>query len=171
MLLGISASFPLIITREQKGFYLVTSFPYYAIAFAISVAPHLSHWIEKIPVQHISFRIFRMISILLFVVVLTFSFLQIGKAGRDATMIHDVHLIGRIIPKGTVLGSTKELWQEWSLQEYLVRHYYICMASEILPECEYIIIDSAEKISQKVKLEKVNIPTIKYHLYKKISRC
>lgn len=165
-LIGVSASFPLLVTREQRGFYLSPSLPYYAVSLAVITAPYLSFWIEKINMQRVAFRLFRMASLLSLVFVLGFSFSQIGKTGRDTDMIHDVHLIGRIVPKGTVVGSTKELWKEWALQEYLIRHYYICQDDEILPEHNYLLLDSEEQIPTDVKTEKINIPTIKYHLYK-----
>jgi hypothetical protein len=168
LLIGISASCPLMITREQSGFYLVTSLPYYAIFFAVVAAPYLSAWFEKINMQHFSFMIFRIISFLSLAGVLAFSFLQAGKTGRDADMIHDAHEIGKIIPGGTTLGSTRELWKEWSLQEYLVRHYYICQADRFSPEDDYLLLESETKIPSGMKTEKVNIPTMKYHLYKVI---
>jgi len=168
LLIGMSASFPLMITMEQRGFYLVTSFPYYAISLAVISAPWLSYWIEKINVQRVSFRIFRIISILSLVVVFAFSFLEIGKPSRDADMIHDVHLIGKSVPKETILGSTKELWKVWPLQEYLVRHYYICQDAGILPKHDYLLLESENQLPSDIKTEKVNIQTIKYHLYKVI---
>ncbi|HEY4798385.1 MAG TPA: glycosyltransferase family 39 protein, partial [Bacteroidia bacterium] len=76
LLIGISASFPLIVTLEQRGFYLVTSLPFFGIAIAIICAPYLSPVVEKINPSAISFRIFRAFTVLLFVGALFFSGLQ-----------------------------------------------------------------------------------------------
>jgi hypothetical protein len=97
---------------------------------------------------------------------MSISIFKIGKTGRDADMIHDVHLIGETIPRGSILGSTRALWESWSLQEYLVRHYYICQRDRILPEDEYLLLKADSQISPDIKIEKVNIPTITYHLYR-----
>jgi hypothetical protein len=105
-------------------------------------------------------------SIVLLVAILFFSSLQIGKVGRDEGIIKDIHLIGKIIPKGTVLGSTRKLWEEWSIQEYLIRHYYICQDDKISPENDFLILESEKDVPDKMKAVKVNIATIKYHLYK-----
>ena len=94
--------------------------------------------------------------------------MQIGKFSRDEEMLHDVYLIGKIIPQKTMLGSSRELWETWSLQEYFVRHYYICMSAEMNEKYGYILIDFPEKLPSQLKTEKVNLPTIKYHLYKVI---
>lgn len=166
LLIGISASFPLMVTREQRGFYLVTSLPYYAICFAIIAAPYLSFYIEKINTERRSFKFFHIISILLLIGSFIFSFLQIGKTSRDQETLHDVYLIGNEVPKNTVVGSTISLWGNWALQEYFVRHYYICMDSKITPDNEYAIVEHQDSIPLSIKSEKVKLPTIKYHLYK-----
>jgi len=168
LLIGISASFPLMVTREQSGFYLATSLPYYAILFAVIVTPYLSIWIEKINVRLFSFRAFGILSVLSFAIALTFSFSQIGKTGRDNDMIHDISLIGKIVPSGTTLGSTEKLWRDWSIQEYLIRHYYICQDNKITLANDYLLLESEEEIPIGVKTQKINIPTIKYHLFKVI---
>ncbi len=167
-LIGISASFPLIATLEQRGFYLVTSFPYFAIAMAAVSAPYLSALIEKINLQAGFFKIFRIVSVFLLAGSLIFSFMQIGKASRDKDTIHDIHLIGKEVPGGIVVGGTEDLWRQWSFQEYLIRHYYICLDSKITNTNDYVILESGSTAPDSVKIEKVNIPTRKYHLYKVI---
>ncbi|TAL59056.1 MAG: hypothetical protein EPN85_10105 [Bacteroidetes bacterium] len=166
LLTGVSASFPLIVTLEQRGFYLVTSFPYFAIAMAAVSAPYVSVLIGKINIQSRLFKIFRLLSFLLLIGSLIFSFLQTGKASRDKDTLHDVHLIGRIVSGGVVVGATPALWRQWSFQEYLIRHYYICLDSRIKRENDYVILESGTAAPDSINIEKVNIPTIRYHLYK-----
>ena len=163
---SISASFPLIVTLEQRGFYLVTSLPFFAIAIAAFSTSYVAAAVEKIKAGTISFKIFRWFSFSLFFASIVFSGTQIGKFSRDEEMLHDVYLIGKAIPEKTMLGSSRELWEIWSLQEYFVRHYYICMAADISDKYDYILIDVPEKIPSEIKTEKVNISTVKYHLYK-----
>lgn len=160
-LIGISASLPLMITLEQRGFYLATSFPFFAISIAVLNSPSVSTWVKKK-----SFQIFKWSSIILLCAVLVFASFQIGKVGRDKEIINDIHLIGKIIPKGAVLGSTRKLWEEWALQEHLIRHYYICQDDKIRPENDFLLLESEKDAPKEMKIEKVNIPTIKYHLYK-----
>ena len=158
-----------MITKEQRGFYLVTSLPYYALGFAIIAAPYLSFYIETINTQLRSFKIFQAISVLLLIGSFIFSFLQIGKTSRDRETLHDVYLIGKEVPKNTVVGSTINLWANWALQEYFVRHYYICMDSKITLNNEYAIVEHQDSIPLSIKTEKVKLPTLKYHLYKVIN--
>jgi len=165
--LGISASFPLIVTLEQRGFYLVTSFPYFAIAGAAVSAPYVSKAIEKIAVQSRLFKILRIVSFILLTGTLIFSLFQLGKISRDRDTLHDVHLLGKEIPRGTIVGADYSIWNQWSFQEYLIRHYYICIDYRITTENDYVILESGTPIADSIHIEKINIPTIRYHLYKK----
>ena len=166
ILLGISASFPLMVTLEQRGFYLVTSFPYFAIAASALAAPYLSILLGKINVVSNGLKLFRTVSILLLAGALVFSFLQIGKASRDRDTIHDVHLIGAVVPRGDIMGGTPTLWSQWSFQEYLIRHYYISLGSTITHTNDYVILETGTSVPDSENMEKVNIPTLRYHLYK-----
>lgn len=168
LLIGVSASFPLIVTLEQRGFYLVTSLPFYALALAMLPASGLARAISEIPENARGLRLFRWFAILLLAASIIFSAMQIGKYSRDEEMLHDVYVIGNAIPPRTQLGSSKELWQNWSLQEYFIRHYYDCISAEMTTAYDYILIDSPEKIPTDLQAEKLHLPTKKYHLYKVI---
>lgn len=166
LLIGISASFPLIITLEQRGFYLVTSFPYFAVAIAAISAPYLSVLMGKFNFQGRAFTILKILSVLLIAGSLVFSFLQIGKTSRDHKALHDIYLIGKVVPRGTVVGATMDLRNQWSFGEYLIRHYYISVDGYIKSTNDYVILESGTAAPDSIKIEKVNIPTIQYHLYK-----
>jgi 4-amino-4-deoxy-L-arabinose transferase-like glycosyltransferase len=166
LMIGIAGSFPLIVTLEQRGFYLVNSFPYFALAVASVAVPYVSLLLEKINLFSRSFKIFRIVSVLLFAGAVAFSFLQVGKTSRDKDTIHDVHVIGTVVPHGGIVGSYYQLFSQWSFQEYLVRHYYICLDSKITNANDYVILESGTMAPDSIKLEKINIPTIRYHLYK-----
>lgn len=165
-LIGLSASLPLIMARDQKGFYLVTSFPFFAIAIASLILPNIKYLVNKTDKNSNAHILTGSISVISLVGVLFYSFLQFGKTGRDADTIHDVHLIGSVVPNGTILGSTQELWKKWSLQEYLIRHYYIAQDHIIKPENNYLLLENKNAIPGNIKAEKINIPTRKYHLYR-----
>ena len=161
-LIGISASFPLIVTMEQRGFYLVTSLPFFALALAALAAPSVSAAMQKIDLSGKGFKIFRIISVVLLSGAILFSALQIGKTKRNETMLHDIYLIGPRIPKGTIASTTPALWQNWEFQEYFIRHFYISLDGNGSPTQEFLISD-AEPGGPNYK--KINLPTLKYHLY------
>ena len=163
LLIGISASFPLIVTMEQRGFYLVTSLPFYAIALAIISATYTTSALVGVDTKKTGFKIFKVFSIILFCGSIIFSGMQIGKINRDNDMLHDVYLIGNFIPRGTAVNTSPEVWPTWALQEYFIRHFYISMDVNRIPTKEFFI---ANVPPDDTLYKKINIPTIKYHLYK-----
>ncbi len=163
LLIGLSASLPLMITLEQRGFYLATSFPFFAIAIAALAAPYISGAIEKINTEGRSSRIFNILSVVLLCGAVLFSAFQIGKAKRNKTMLHDIYLIGEEIPKGSIASATPALWHDWEFQEYFVRHFYISLDGNAVPSREFLI---SEAQPEDTLYKRINIPTEKYNLYK-----
>lgn len=166
LLIGVSASFPLMVTLEQRGFYLVTSFPFFAIAIATLASPYVAGATMKLDPGKNKFKIFSVLSSLALAGAIIFSLLQAGKIKRDKETLHDVYLVGEKLSKGALLGSNITTWQNYSLQTYLMRHYLVSLSSDIPKNSDYIILDASDSLPPHVKAEKVNIPTIQYHLYK-----
>lgn len=168
VMVGLSASLPLMITLEQRGFYLTTSFPYFAITFAILAGFGFYKIVSFTSRSSLIKTIFNLVSISLLLVVCIIAFLKAGKPGRDHAMLNDVHVIGKKLPKGTVLGSTKELWSQWVLQEYFIRYYSIAQDNKISGEHRYILLTSEQDIPKSIRARKVELPTLRYHLYEKL---
>lgn len=124
---GLSGSLPLAITTEQRGFYLVTALPYFAIAIAAWFAPTFTYLLDKINTKKIAFRLFSFCIALFFVFSLAYSFLQVGNFKRDKDLLHDIYAIGHIVPKGEIVGTPKKTWDEWDVQAYFVRYFYISL--------------------------------------------
>ncbi len=167
LLIAISASFPLMITLEQRGFYLVTSLPYFAIVFASFSAPNIVYFIQKLDKLKINTKAIMFFSTLLVSLSILYSLMQIGKKNRDAVMLSDIHVIGKTIQQGTTLSSTKELWMDWSLQEYLVRYYSIYLRDTISTNDEYLLLKVGDRISTNSIYTKTKCGLKMYSLYKR----
>ena len=165
-LIGLSASLPIMITLKQSGYYLVPSFPYFAIGFACLLSPLAIQTMKQISVSYSTYRNATFITVFLLLAVLLFSALQIGKTVRDKDMLHDVHLIGEKVAPYTIVSATYRIATDWSFHEYLTRNFDICLADKIRPEYEFFIEENADSIPNLIKTERVNIPTKKYNLYK-----
>jgi 4-amino-4-deoxy-L-arabinose transferase-like glycosyltransferase len=172
LFIGISASIPLIITKEQRGFYLVTSLPYYAIAISIITAPILSRIIEKINLKHVTFKIFKIVTYVILLFSITFSVSKIGGTIRDKDKLHDIYIFGKIIPPGSIVGINPSMWEDWSLQTYMVRHFNISLIGENRKDkkYKYLILDNqVDNIGGggNDNYKRIDIQTCKYNLYLK----
>lgn len=125
LLIGLSGSLPLMVTLEQRGFYLVTTFPFFSIAISMWLVPRITIFINKINTITSGFKIFKISMIALFFAASIFSFSQIGQAKRDKEILSDIFIIGKIIPHGEIIGIHDKMWNDWSLTAYLIRYFYI----------------------------------------------
>ncbi len=163
LFIGLSASLPLMITLEQRGFYLTTSFPYFAIAFALIVVPFIYYQINLLTNKFI--KGFKVLSLVMLIVVILTTFSAIGKTKRDEDMLHDIYLMGKEIPPRTVISVDRDLFYNWSLHAYLQRYFHISLDEDTLRNYHLI-----EKINLNPKsipnnYSKINLPTTKYDLY------
>ncbi len=124
---GLSGSLPLAITTEQRGFYLVTSLPYFALAVSVWLAPTLSALLTKLNANNTSFKIFSYSSIIILIVSVGFCFSQLGNFKRDKAVLTDIYKIGTIIPAGEIVSTSNQTWAEWNIQAYFVRYFYISL--------------------------------------------
>lgn len=166
-LLGVAASFPLIITREQREFYLVTALPYYAIAFAMINVGAISESINNINIFGRNFKVFKIVSILFFTCTIIYSFSLIRSTGRDNEQLHDVYTLGKIIPNNTTIRVFPETWQDWGLHNYLIRYFDISMACDTSSKYRFFMVDRSLNKLPPSSYVKIPLHTLEYDLYEK----
>jgi hypothetical protein len=166
-LIGISASFPLVVTLEQRRFYLATSLPCYALAFALIIAPALQRWIVTISMKTKGFALFRRFSFLLLLLACAYSFSFFGKTSRDQDKLHDIYLLGKTISPETTIKVYPETWDDWGLHNYFVRHYNISLAKDDNDSYTYFLVDKLLNRQPPATYVKLDAPTLRYDLYKK----
>lgn len=162
-MLGASASFPLLLTSVQRGFYLLPAFPFFAITFALLIAPHYQYLIKKVNPSGKTYRLLFKSSLLLPIFVLTITTLQIGKTSRNQTTITDVNLIGSMINTRTIIDVTPSVYNNWEFQFYMLRKFnsYLRVTNE--PGTVYYI--SKNSSLNIGDYERSTLKTNSYHLF------
>ena len=123
LLTGIAASFPLVITRVQSGFYNAPSLPYYAAALSCLIAPQILRLTSG--VDNRKYRSLLVLGTIMLILVLSVTASLKGKASRDRELLHDVYTIGRIVPKHAELQVTDDLKKWYVLECYFIRYFNI----------------------------------------------
>jgi 4-amino-4-deoxy-L-arabinose transferase-like glycosyltransferase len=164
ILLAFAGTLPLMITMEQKQYYFVAALPYYGLGFAAFLIPIVSSLIGKIDINKKSFKIFRIISVALLIFALIYSASFYGKTGRDKEQLHDVYLIGKVLPKGITINTSETIYPDWSMHNYFMRYYFISLVVSD-KENDYYLIEKNDSADSLTNYSKVDIPTVKYDLY------
>jgi 4-amino-4-deoxy-L-arabinose transferase-like glycosyltransferase len=163
--IGLAATAPMILTLVQRGFYLVPSFPYFAIGFSILIAPIVLDFTNKIYMRTQHFKIYLILSIVIFVFAISFSILQKGKTVRDRDMLHDVHAIGNTIPAKSAVTVNQDIANTYVLECYFIRYYDISLFID--EPKDYLMVKKTENQVISDNFEKLNIDTKVYDVYMK----
>jgi hypothetical protein len=139
LVIAFLASFPLLVTPVQRGFYLHTSFPFYALAGAVWLVPFIKKILLKSWFGRLNNWLIRVSMVfLLFAVMITFA--SAGKPGKHPVLLEDVHAIGECMKDDKLLSVPAETYyNNWSLQMYLTRFYDITIKVDA-PQAEYQLI-------------------------------
>lgn len=165
LLLGLSATAPMVFTLVQKGFYLVPGFPLFAIGLASIAAPALSKALQKLSVTSSFFIRFRNLTVVMLILSFVFSFAQLGKTSRDREILQDVYLIGRLIPPHTTAGADLSLYNNWPFQLYLLRYFDISTEPTDTGSLKYFIAPKENGHSVPPGFQKVELNTVTVTLY------
>ncbi|MDZ7847709.1 MAG: glycosyltransferase family 39 protein [Owenweeksia sp.] len=115
---------PIMVSMKQRGFYLVTVYPFLALSLGLLLLPLL----ERIKsLGRTGLLWLRVSAVLLTVLAVVFSFLQLGKVGRDKAMLHDCYAIIEEVGEDQKIGLQKTLHGNYSLHGYLARYAHISL--------------------------------------------
>ncbi len=166
-IIGLSGSLPLMLTMVQKGFYMVPSFPFFAITFGIVSSQFI------IPIWSYINTTFSNKSITRTLIILNFLLLIItislaGTPKRDKELLEDIKKVAKIIPlHDTITIENRYFQTEWSFICYLGRIGQISVEGLNCHRKHYIKFKSDTSISCQ------NFEKLPYHfnlieLYKNI---
>ena len=139
ILIGLTASLPIMISPKQLTFYIVPSIPFFALGIACLLAPHLSGAFQKIKTNTKTFKILRMVSFSFFVSALIFSVSQFGKPMRDKELLSDLRKLEVHYDPGKSIATSKAGRMNWTLLGYAKRFYNIDLNYNI-PNPDYMLI-------------------------------
>lgn len=166
-LIGLSGSTPLALTLVQKGWYLVPSFPYFAISSAMLISPYISKTLSHIDSAGRKFKIFCFVTIFLFSTVIVVSATQFGKISREKETLSDVYLIGEIVPRFSTITVPDNLYDEYDfiLQGFLVRYFNISI--DPTRKYKYFLNEKGNSVAIPAEYRKLDTELHKYELYVK----
>ncbi|MGB3078860.1 MAG: hypothetical protein WBB31_07300, partial [Saprospiraceae bacterium] len=125
ILIGLSASLPLMVTLEQRVFYLTTSIPYFAIALALIALPSIEHFIMKM--SNINRKVINKVLITFILILIILIPLNSSKPKREGDLIADLSVIKKTIPENTAVSIPSVLNDHWAYHAYFMRYCRISL--------------------------------------------
>ncbi len=165
LLIALAGTLPLLITAEQRRFYLVPTFPFYALALSFLVIEQLTKLLDKLKSTKFQ-SLVRLTSFAIFIVTIILTITNFGTSKRDKEMLSDIYKIGKFVPENTSIAIDKELFRTWVLHLYFQRYYGISLdaTDENRNQIYYV---SKKKDSTLSNYSEIDLELNVYKLYKK----
>lgn len=167
LLIALSASLPLMVTQEQRRFYLVTSLPYYSLGFSSIIAVGLSTYFDQLLQNKKAVLIMNSIAYVFLATALFLSFFYVGRPSRDANKLHDVYLIGQKMDRFSCIDASPKVQSDWGLKVYFWRYFNVNISGK---DCNHLIILKEENSEKLVPegYQNMDLPTKAFDIYKKL---
>jgi 4-amino-4-deoxy-L-arabinose transferase-like glycosyltransferase len=179
-ILALSGTVPLMATLEQRGFYLATAMPYFALSFAFFTLPAAEHWLQNATEKWT--KIATKISGILVFIALIWVATKLNTYRKTEEQWVDYFIFKKEIPPNTEVSIPSEMWEDWDLHCALNRLSFIILNGNSLNENSnnslinnslinnsliYFITKKESKYTVPEHYKLQNLPTKYYDLYKK----
>lgn len=122
LLIALSAALPIMVSTKQMSIYLVPAMPFFALAAAAYTESSVNE-LQRLPARALT--VLFIVCYLGIAASFVAGVLRIGVTGRDQKIISSLQQLDAELPKNTTVTVTPELWENWALQAYLYRFYFI----------------------------------------------
>jgi 4-amino-4-deoxy-L-arabinose transferase-like glycosyltransferase len=162
---GLSGILPLMVTLEQRGFYLVTALPLLALSFSIFIAPAAQRVQEMLHSRSALRTTISAAGLLITAGALTATVLLCGSYKRDADKLRDLARVAVIVPQGSILSVSEPGNPDWALLHNAWRYHNISIATTEMPVQNWMLLEPGQEAPENYS--KVECGLEKYVLWKK----
>ena len=165
LLVALTGILPLLVTLEQRGFYLVTALPYVALAFTLLVAPQ-AELLETRALQRRKLSAgLGVFGLVLLAGAVAATFFMAGKPRRDEANLHDLPLIAAQTGERTTLVASNVICSDWPFLCYAMRYHGLSFNNQSLPGYKWLLLEKADP--EPVGYAKVDLRLTRFGLYEK----
>lgn len=168
-LLGMSGVLPLILTRVQRGFYIIPATPFVVMALAVLIAKLVDQWQAGHSREYN--RIVRSIGYIILIGSIGASIVVAGKPKREGAIISDVHAIADVTGRHDTLLAPINVSHNWGVKAYFMRNEFLQLTHFPIEEKsdlpDFGVVYRGEDFPL-TGYSKVNIDLQKFDLYRRI---
>ena len=154
--LALCGTLPMMVSTKQRAFYLLTVFPFVALAVAALLEPLARHMEKQLqrPAMTVA-------TVAVLIAAVITNALHYGKPGRDKAMLHDMDVMAAEVHDGELVALAPELASNNSLHGYW--YFYHRVTLDANAQHRHLI--AADDVADTTYIE-VPLPTEEYRLYR-----
>ena len=165
LLAGISASFPLFISFEQRTFYLITSIPFFATSTSLFFAPVMQYLLYRYSPRIKYYRMLQTGAVIFLVSGIITGLASAGKLGRDQDLLSDVRTVVHQVGSNKIVSVSDDIWSQWILDGYFQRYGNISLAKDC-DSCRIYLQRKGDNTSDILGYKRINCDTKYLNVYK-----
>ena len=163
-LISLSASLPMALTLEQRGFYLVPSFPFVALALTNMYKRYIFYFFGTLFRKNKNLQ--NIILVLLGFASVLFFIYRYDTYKDDEDMLRDMPIIKKYIPYGETIRIDHSMWDMFTLHAYVKRFNDNDLSANDT-NATYLIINKGNQAKAPSNYIKLNEHTLWLDIYKK----
>lgn len=154
--LALCGTLPMMVSTKQRAFYLLTVFPFVALAVAALFEPLARHAEKQLqrPAMTVA-------TVAVLLAAVATNALHYGKPGRDKAMLHDMDVMAAEVHDGELVALAPEQASNYSLHGYW--YFYHRVTLDANAQHRHLI--AADDVADTTYIE-VPLPTEEYRLYR-----
>jgi len=161
LFLGLAGILPIMVSKKQGSYYLLTVVPYFSIALSLILARN-----ETLLARLRVSRAFKIVTYSLLAGSLIYSSFSINKTNkRDLSLLEDLKQFSEVLEDHSTLGCLNKE-NEGSLYGYFMRIHSISLDTLNPYDYPFLVCDKDIKMDPTL-YEAINLETEKFSLYKK----
>ena len=166
--LGLAGVFPILATMDQSAYFLLLSFPFFAISLGLIVNPLIETLLERIDYNSNGYRLFKLFGVIGLSAGIILSVYFSEDFNRDKNMLKDMRVILVQLEEDSTINILPEMYEEWSLHANYGRYKNISLDPDLNKKHEYLLIRTSlysDTISNG--FEKIDLKTEEYELFRR----
>jgi hypothetical protein len=166
--LGMAGVLPIMTTMDQSAYFLLTSFPFFAVSFGLIVNPSIEILIEKIDYNSNGYRLFKLFGVVALSTGIILAVYFSGDFNRDRNKLKDMRVILVQLKENSTINILPEMYTDWSLHSYYARYKNISLDRDLNNRHEYLLIEtSLYSDTINIEFERIDLKTIEYELFRR----
>lgn len=158
---------PIMISLKQRGFYILTVYPFLGIILALTTLPFLTPLLHRLEKNRKGIRIIQFVTSFFIIGSVLLSIKQLGTIGRDFEEVSDAHKVIAVIGSNTCLNICPSEYGNWSKHGYYSRYGATTLIRNDKDTCSYFLSTNNDCIPASNQYEYVPIDLLNHKLYKK----
>lgn len=172
IIIGLSGSLPIALSSKHHSFYLIPSFPYYALCFAVFISDNLNASEVKRMIPNLGIlKAIQYILLIGLISLMVYAGSIYGKINPRHTILVDLMEYKDQVPKQSEIGVCKKYYNDGKFSTYHER-YLLAKTKNGYYNVEYAVVNyncetDSLTFTNEMGFEKVSDETSQFHLYRK----